>query len=259
MAKAIIIVSFGTANLDGLKVIEDFENEIIEYFNGRYKVCKAFTSRSIANILFNKHGKIVLRLEEVLFNLSNDGYSEVHIQPLHIIEGREYLSILNTIKEYNYSFSKLTLGRVIIGNNENELIEGCNLIVDSMEKELDKNQNLVLVGHGSKTIDTKSYNYLRNIFEKRGFKNVFLGTLEGENKKDDILKELIRNKITEISLSPILMLPGNHIVRDIFGDKDSWQRLFLAKNIIVNPIKKSLLEYPIIREFYLRLISGNIR
>ena len=36
MAKAIIIVSFGTTNLDGLKVMEDFEDEIREYFNGRY-------------------------------------------------------------------------------------------------------------------------------------------------------------------------------------------------------------------------------
>lgn len=259
MAKAIIIVSFGTTNLDGLKVMEDFEDEIREYFNGRYKVCKAFTSRSIANILFNKHGKIVPRLEEVLFNLSNDGYREVYIQPLHIIEGREYLSILNTIKEYSYSFLKLTLGNVIMGNNENEIIEGCNLIVDSMEKELDKNQNLVLVGHGSKTINTESYNYLRNIFMERGFKNVFLGTLEGEKKKDEILKELIKNEITDISLLPILMLPGNHIVRDIFGGKNSWQSIFLENNISVNPIKKSLLEYTIIREFYLCLISSNIR
>ena len=28
MVKAIVLVSFGTANLEGLKVLEDFENEI---------------------------------------------------------------------------------------------------------------------------------------------------------------------------------------------------------------------------------------
>ena len=53
MAKAIVLVSFGTANLEGLKVLEDFENEISESFNKKYHVCKAFTSSMISNILFN--------------------------------------------------------------------------------------------------------------------------------------------------------------------------------------------------------------
>ncbi|MFU7516241.1 sirohydrochlorin cobaltochelatase [Clostridium sp. HCS.1] len=259
MSKAIIIVSFGTSNLEGLKVIEDFENEIREYLNERYKVCKAFTSSSISNILFNKHGKIVPRLEEALFNLSNEGYTEVYIQPLHIIEGSEYMSILKIIKEYNYSFSKLTLGKVIMGNNKEELIRGCNLIVDSMEKELNKDGNIVLVGHGSRTIDVASYNYLKHTFIEKGFKRVFVGTLEGENKKDNILKELLYNEVEEVSIVPILMLPGNHIVRDIFGESDSWQSLFIENNIKVSPVKKSLLEYSIIKEFYLNLISSNIR
>ncbi len=258
MSKAIVIVSFGTANLDGIKVIEDFENEIRDCFNGNYHVCKAFTSSSISNILLNKYGIIVPRLEEVLFNLINDRYSEVYIQPLHIIEGSEYLSILKIIEEYKYSFSKLTLGKVIMGNDENELIKGCKLVVDSMEKELNKDTNLVLIGHGSKTIDTESYNYLKKIFVERGFQNLFLGTLEGENKKDDILKELLTNNVKEVSISPILMLPGNHIVRDIFGEKDSWQSLFQENNIKVIPIKKSLLEYTMIREFYIHLIRCNI-
>ena len=199
------------------------------------------------------------RLEEALFNLSNDGYREVYIQPLHIIEGSEYLSILKTIKEYNYSFSKLTLGKVIMGNNKEELIKGCNLIVDAMEKELDKDKNLVLVGHGSRTIDVESYNYLKDTFIEKGFKKVFLGTLEGENKKDNILKELLYNDIEEVSIVPILMLPGNHIVRDIFGESNSWQSLFIENNIKVNEVKKSLLEYSIIKEFYLNLINSNIR
>ena len=259
MGKAIVIVTFGTTNLDGLKVIEDYEKEIREYFNGKYKVCKAFTSSSISNVLFNKHGKVVPRLEEVLFNLSNDRYSEVYIQPLHIIEGSEYSSILKTIKEYNYSFSKLTLGKVIMGNKENELVEGCNLIVDSMESELDKNQNIVLVGHGSKTIDTESYKYLKNVFIERGYKNVFLGTLEGDNKKDDILKELRINEVEEVCMAPILMLPGNHIVRDIFGEKGSWECLFKENKIKVSSVKKSLLEYPMIKDYYINLINSNVK
>ena len=257
MAKAIVLVSFGTANLEGLKALEDFENEISESFNKRYHVCKAFTSSMISNILFNKYGKIVPRLEEVLFNLSNDGYKEVFIQPLHIIEGSEYLSIVKTIKEYDYSFSKLILGKVIMGNNEEALIEGCNLIVDSLEENISKDENLVLVGHGSKTIDIESYTFLKKIFTKKGFKEVFIGTLDGENKKEDVLRELIDKNIKEVIIIPILMLPGNHIIKDIFGDNNSWKTLFKNNNIKVRSIKKSLLQYDNIRKFYIQLISSN--
>ena len=50
MSKAIIIVSFGTANLEGLEVLEAFEEEIRESVNGKYHVCKAFTSSVLSNI-----------------------------------------------------------------------------------------------------------------------------------------------------------------------------------------------------------------
>ncbi|MDV4149458.1 sirohydrochlorin cobaltochelatase [Clostridium sp. AL.422] len=258
MAKAIVIVSFGTANLEGLKILEDFENKIRESFNGKYHVCKAFTSSMISNILFTKYGKSVPRLEEVLFNLSNDRYKEVYIQPLHIIEGSEYLSIVKTIEEYDYSFSKITLGRVIMGENEGRLMEGCNLIVDSMEEDLNKSKNLVLVGHGSKVMDTEGYNLLKNTFLERGFKSVFIGTLDGENKREDVVNALIDNKINETIMAPILMLPGNHIVKDIFGNKNSWKSLFQENNITVESSEKSLLEYDEIRNFYIELIDNNI-
>lgn len=259
MSKAIVIVSFGTSNLDGLKEIEDFEEEIRKSFNDKYYVCKAFTSSIVSNILFNKYGKIVPRLEEVLFNLSNDKYREVYIQPLHIIEGIEFLSIEKTIKEYNYSFSKITLGEVIMGNEEKSLHEGCKLIVDAMDEDLKKTQNIVLVGHGSKSIDNESYNELKNTFIKKGFKSVYMGTLEGEIKKTDILRELIKNNIEEVSMASILMLPGNHIKRDIFGDKNSWRTLMEENNIKVNPVKKSLLEYKELREFYISKIHEKIK
>ena len=259
MTKAIVIVSFGTSNLEGLKVLEDFENEIRNKFNSKYKVCKSFTSSMISNIVLNKYNKIVPRLEEVLFNLSNEGYKEVYIQPLHIIEGSEYLSIAKTIKEYNYSFSKLTLGRVIMGNNERDLIEGCSLIVDTLESYINKSQNLVLVGHGSKTITTESYNFLKNTFIERGFKSVYIGTLEGKHQKEDVLKDLISDKIEEVLIAPILMFPGNHTIKDIFGSENSWKSLFENNKIEVSSIEKTLLEYDEIRSYYFNLIKYNIK
>ena len=183
----------------------------------------------------------------------------VYIQPLHIIEGSEFVSVVKTIKEYDYSFSKITLGKVIMGNEEKSLHEGCRLIVDAMDEDLKKSENIVLVGHGSKSIDTESYKELKNTFIKKGFKSVYMGTLEGEVRKDDILRELLKDSIKEVSMAPILMLAGNHNKVDIFGDKNSWKTLMEENNIKVNPVEKSLLEYKGIREFYISKIHEKFK
>ncbi|WP_195265377.1 MULTISPECIES: sirohydrochlorin cobaltochelatase [unclassified Clostridium] len=259
MSKAIIIVSFGTANLEGLQELEEFEAEIKESVNGKYHVCKAFTSSVLSNILFNKYGKVVPRLEEVLFNLSNDRYKEVYIQPLHVIEGSEYSNIEKIIKEYHYSFSKITLGNVLMSNKDEQLKESCNLIVNAIEENLLKTDNIVLVGHGSKTINTNAYNTLKDVFIENGYKNVYIGTLEGEIKKEDVIKKLLNDNTKNVILAPILMLPGNHIKKDIFGEINSWKASIKENNINVTSSKKALLEYEEIREYYINKIKKEIK
>lgn len=255
MSKAIVIVSFGTANLKGLEELEAFEEEVRKSVNGKYHVCKAFTSSLLSNVLLNKYNKVIPRLEEVLFNLSNDRYREVYIQPLYVIEGNEYINIEKIIKEYNYSFSKITLGTVLISSKDKQLEEGCNLIVKAMERNLSKDDNIVLVGHGSKSIDIDSYNKLKETFIDNEYKNVYIGTLEGEIKKEDIIENLLKDKIKNITLAPILILPGNHIEKDIFGENNSWESEIKAHNINVKVSKKSLIEYEEIREYYIDKIK----
>lgn len=259
MSKAIIVVSFGTANLEGLQELESFEQEIRESVNGKYHVCKAFTSSILSNILLNKYGKVVPRLEEVLFNLSNDRYKEVYIQPLHVIEGIEYSNIEKTIKEYDYSFSKVTLGNVLMSNKDVQLKESCELIVSAMEDNLLKTDNIVLVGHGSKTIDTDAYNTLKDVLIEHGYKNVYIGTLEGEIKKENVISELLKDNIKNITLAPVLMLPGNHIKKDIFGESNSWRSTMKEKNINVTSCKRALLEYKEIREYYINKIKKELK
>lgn len=259
MSKAIIIVSFGTANLEGINELENFEKEIRESVKEKYHVCKAFTSSVLSNMLFNKYGKVVPRLEQVLFNLSNDRYKEVYIQPLHVIEGSEYSSIEKTIKEYDYSFSKIILGKVLMSDKEEELIESCNLIAKSMESDLPKEDNIVLVGHGSKTISTEAYNKLKTVFIENQYKNTYIGTLEGDIRKEDVTRYLLEDKIDEITLAPILMLPGNHIEKDIFGENNSWKTFIKDHGIKVKVTRKSLLEYEEIRKYYINKIKKEFK
>lgn len=258
MKKAIVIVSFGIANLEGFNKLETFEKEVKENFKNEYYVCKAFTSRILSSILTEKYGEKVLLLEEVLDNLSNEGYKEVYIHPLYIIEGKEYINIEKLAKKYENCFLKFKLGKPLMGNDEYELRKSCNLIVNIMKKDFSKNQNIVLVGHGSKTVDVKSYEFLKDVFIEQGYGNLYMGTLEGKVKKEYITKELLTNNIKDIVLVPLFLLEGNHIKKDIFGNIDSWKTYIESNNIKVVEYKKTLLEYQEIKEYYINEIRINL-
>lgn len=258
MSKVIIIVSFGTANLEGLKVIEDFESEVSAKFSKGYHVVKAFTSSVISNLLLNKYGRVVPRLEEVLFRLNNEKYKEVYIQPLHIINGNEYNSIEKNIKEYDYSFNKIILGESLIGSGSDEENYSCNLICDAIKENINEKDNILLLGHGSKTINYNVYNCLENNLKEKGYRNTYIGTLEGEVKKEDIVKSLVKNNVKDVTIIPILMLPGNHIKKDIFGSENSWKSFLENEGITVKSVEKTLLEYREIREYYIHKIERDL-
>lgn len=260
MVKAVIIVSFGTASLEGVKELENFEDNIKKELHGKFNIFKAFTSSSMSNILFNKYGKVVPRLEEILYKLSNERYKEVYIQPLHIIEGSEYSYINKILKEYKYTFSKIRVGNVLMGETEEMFINGSKIIYEALNKNFkNKTSNILLIGHGSKAINDDKYKKIKDKFIEEGFKNTYIGTLEGENLKEDILEMLLENKIEELYLVPILMLPGKHIVKDIFGTNDSWKSLLENNNIKVNSIEKSLLQYDEIKSYYINNICKDLK
>lgn len=258
MKKAIVIVSFGIANLEGFNKLETFEKEVKENFKNEYYICKGFTSKILSNILFKRYAKKVLGLEEILENLSKEGYKEVYIHPLYIIEGKEYNNIKKLAKKYENYFFKIKLGKPLMENDDYELRKSCNLIVNIIKKDFSKNQNIVLVGHGSKTVDVKSYEVLKKVFIDQGYRNLYVGTLEGKVNKEDIIKELLSNNIKDIVLVPLFLLEGNHIKKDIFGESNSWRSAIEEKNIEVIKFNKTLLEYKEIKEWYINEISVNL-
>ena len=110
MSKAIILVAFGSAHIDGIKnSILLLEEEYKNRFNNEYLVITAFTSKRVIQLLKERYNVYIPHLTEVLFKLANNGYDDVIVQPLHMISGRGYEEVKKTIDEYRYSFKTLVL------------------------------------------------------------------------------------------------------------------------------------------------------
>ena len=91
MKKAILVVSFGTTHEDTRKVTIDATEEKIKNTFADYDIRRAFTSHIILRVLKNRDNLHVDTPEEALEKLKNEGYTEVIVQPLHVIPGVEFI------------------------------------------------------------------------------------------------------------------------------------------------------------------------
>lgn len=102
-----------------------------------------------------------------------------------------------------------------------EDLEGLKAIEDFEAEVLSRlnneKDNIVLIRYGSKTVNNNIYNSLKRNLKEKGYKNIYIGTLDGDVKKEDILRSLVK----DVTIIPILMLPGTFIKKGIFGNGDS--------------------------------------
>lgn len=259
MSKAIVLVAFGSANLEGIKQsIGLLENDLNEYFNGEYKVVKAFTSNKIIELLKERHDYVIPHLSKTLFNLVNQGYNEVIIQPLHIMNTSDIKRIEEVVDEYKYSMKRIEICNTLFSNEEEALIKESNTIANIICDDSEES-DILLVGHGSKKSSNKIYDIIQEAVRKKSNKKVYLATLEGEKTLDLAVEEILKDDAKKLILKSLFIIPGKHVIYDILNSNDSWSEKIKSKGIEIISDKKSLLQYEKIRELYITKINNVIR
>ena len=255
MSKAIVLVAFGSANLEGIKKsIGLLEKDLEKCFGEDYTIFKAFTSNKVIDLLKERYDYVVPHLSKVLFNLVNQGYEEVIIQPLHIMSGRDKNQIEETVNEYKYSMKKLVISKSLFTEEEENLNKE-SYEVGRIISENIGNNDILLVGHGSKRSSNKLYDVIeeavRNITDKR----VYMATLEGEKTIDTVIEKLVRDKVNNLIVKPLFIIPGKHVVSDISIGEGSWIEMLRERNINITINEDSLLQYEKLRKLYIRNIN----
>lgn len=252
MKKGIVVVSFGTTSLTAIEQnISRIEKDIENEFSDEYVVVRAFTSNVIIKRLYENNNIKVFNLDESLIWLKEQGITDVIIQPLHIIPGKEYDKICNVSKNHEDEFSSVAIGDTLLTG---EIIDFSNLAM-ALESELPKDKHVVLVGHGTAHEFHHCYNTMENKFIEYGRCNITMGTLEESPNVHDIIKILKEKHIKEIFLMPFLLVCGAHVERDING---TWKTLINNEGINCEVVLKSLGEYQEVRKLYINKIKKAI-
>ncbi|MTI46572.1 MAG: sirohydrochlorin cobaltochelatase [Firmicutes bacterium] len=222
MKKGILVVSFGTSYENTRKAcIESVEKRIEKEFP-KSEVRRAFTSNIIINKLKKRDSLIIDTPEQALNKMKNEGFDEVIIQPTHIIPGKEYEEIVETVKAFKDSFEKVTMGRPLLTMNKDYKIA-----VDALKHQLPdmkENEAVLLMGHGTYHHANACYSCLQSVINDEEL-NLFVGTVEGYPELDDIIPKLNKANINEVTLMPFMLVAGDHAVNDLVGEEDSWKSI----------------------------------
>lgn len=260
--KAILVVSFGTTYEQTRKLtIERIEDNIKEKFKD-YEVRRAFTSHIVIKKLKNMYDIFVDNPEEALERLYKEGFSEVVVQPLHIIPGEEYDYISNVVDTYRIknSFKNITLGRPLLYLKGEDIIpDDYSIMVKALKAQIADNENVIFMGHGTNHHANAVYSCLQAVLRDNGLDNVFIGTIEGYPTINNVINYLKEKEIKQITLMPLLLVAGDHVINDMASDQeDSWKSILEREGFKVKIYLHGLGENAKIQYIYVKHLEDAI-
>ena len=244
--KAILAVSFGTSHNDTRKVtIDAIERDMQEAFPD-YMLYRAWTSKMIIKKLKNRDNVHVFTVREAMEQMKKDEITDVLIQPTHVINGIENDLMKEDALAYRDDFHSITFGDPLLTSAEDNLA-----VIQAIAEEfsdLTEDQVLVLMGHGTTHYANSIYAALDYTFKDKGYKNIFLGTVEAYPSMESLMRMVKEYNPSKVVLAPFMIVAGDHAKNDMAGDDpDSWYSQFKAAGFEVEPVIKGLGEYTGIR------------
>lgn len=236
MKKGIIVASFGSSYLDATEKSFDFIKNTVQKEYRDFKVVDSFSSKIVRSILKKRDNIDKFDTNERIEQLKAEGIEDIKILSLYIVPGVEYE------KATNFGFPR-TLSLLEDQKYYDDILEALNIV--------EKDEFVILVSHGSPVEANKYYDEFQQYIWDKGFKNVYISSLES-NDKNEIIKKITNNKVR---LLPFLIVAGDHANNDVFGNEDSYLSDLKDMKIEVVEDRKGLGERAGIVDIFLRKLK----
>ena len=212
--RGIIMLHFGTSNDQSRAKTIDVINEKVKTALPKCEVVEAYSSKMVIDAL-NKRGIQKLNLTEALRTLYAKGCTNVTIQSTHLLPGVMQEQVEKEAKKVKQLFKKVRVQKPLLWSTDD-----CQQLADILVQHIaaKKNEQVVLVGHGTKGPANAMYTMIDYALKDKGYTNYHVATIEAFPGIESVKKLLKEKKAKRVILSPLLFNAGNHAVEDIQGD-----------------------------------------
>lgn len=244
----LLVVSFGTSfngsRAADIKGIED----ALQAAYPDWSVRRAFTAQIIINHVQARDGEKIDNMDQALERAVANGVKNLVVQPTHLMHGAEYDEMCEAVEQYKDKFDSVAIAEPLLGEvgNDATVINADKEAVaaaitaeavktagfDSLDAAAEDGTAFVFMGHGTSHTAKVSYTQMQSQMNALGYKNVFIGTVEGEPEEtacENVIKAVKAAGYTKVVLRPLMVVAGDHANNDMAGDdEDSWKSQFEA-------------------------------
>ena len=244
----LLVVSFGTSFNDSrAEDVKGIEDALAEAYPD-WSVRRAFTAQIIINHVEARDDEVIDNMQQALDRAVENGVKNMVVQPTHLMHGAEYDEMTEAINGYKDKFESVAIAEPMLGevgddatviNDDKKAVAqaitdaACKEAgFDSMDAAAEAGTAFVFMGHGTSHTANVTYDQMQTQMENLGFKNAFIGTVEG--KPEDTACDKVIEKVKEagyknVVLRPLMVVAGDHANNDMAGDdEDSWKSQFVA-------------------------------
>ena len=250
----LLVVSFGTSFNDSrAEDVKGIEDALAAAYPD-WSVRRAFTAQIIINHVEARDEENIDNMQQALDRAVANGVKNLVVQPTHLMHGAEYDEMTEAINGYKDKFESVAIAEPMLGevgddatviNDDKKAVAqaitdaACKEAgFDSMDAAAEAGTAFVFMGHGTSHTANITYDQMQTQMENLGFKNAFIGTVEG--KPEDTACDKVIEKVKEagyknVVLRPLMVVAGDHANNDMAGDdEDSWKSQFVASGNFEN-------------------------
>ena len=244
----LLVVSFGTSfNESRATDIGGIEKALQEAYPD-WSVRRGFTAQIIINHVQARDGEVIDNVAQALARAKENGVKNLVIQPTHLMHGAEYDELMEAVKAVEGDFESVKVAEPLLGevgedatviNDDKETVAKAVVAeavkvagFDSIDAAAEDGTAFVFMGHGTAHVAKVTYSQMQTQMDKLGYKNVFVGTVEGEPEEtscENIIAAVKKAGYKKVILRPLMVVAGDHANNDMAGDdEDSWKSMFTA-------------------------------
>lgn len=244
----ILVLSFGTSfNESRATDIGGIEKALAEKFP-EWSVRRGFTAQIIINHVQARDNEVIDNVEQALDRAVANGVKKLVIQPTHLMHGAEYDELMEAVESYKDQFEAVAVAEPMLGevgadatvvNDDKATVAKAVTEVavadagyDSIDAVAEDGVAYVFMGHGTSHTAKVTYSQMQTQMAELGYKNVFIGTVEGEPEEtacENVIEAVAEAGYTKVILRPLMVVAGDHANNDMAGeDEDSWKSMFEA-------------------------------